>query len=325
MKMKKHTVFLFLLALYSALCCATAPAWKLNLEKQFPSEKYVRAIGEGATESAAKKSALAELSAYFSQTIIAESESYQKIHQAGAGNGTSSDLRERVIVHSDTELFCVRYTAAWTDPKSKKIYVCAFIERKEAWDLITQKMKGLEDKCNQLSKLADNEKEPFKKLLLLTKFRPLYFEYYELYEKTVVLFPKHGEQFEAFIRKMEGYMNELMLLKSSTAIQIKVAGDKGNSIYAKISELLTRNGFLISSDGRYQLSATVNWNEAKLNEVYSAYPNIKICITGNGQTFASFNGECEKVAAYNQESMQRSAIFRLEELLEESFVKECFE
>ena len=48
---------------------------ELNLEKQFPSEKYVRAIGEGATESTAKKSALAELSAYFSQTIIAESES----------------------------------------------------------------------------------------------------------------------------------------------------------------------------------------------------------------------------------------------------------
>ena len=323
--MRKTIYLITLNILYSALCFAAAPAWKLNLEKQFPSEKYVRAIGEGTTESAAKKSALAELSGYFSQTIIAESESYQKIRQAGAGNGTSSDLREKVIVHSDMELFCVRYTAAWTDPKSKKVFVCAFIDRKEAWDLITQKMKGLEDKCNQLSKLADNEKEPFKKQLLLTKAISLYSEYSELYEKAVTLFPKRGEQFEAFIRKMDGYMNELMLLKASTAIQVKVAEDKGNSIYSKISELLMQKGFLISSDGRYQLSATVNWNEAKLNEVYSAYPNIKIVITGNGQTFVSFNGECEKVAAYNQESMQRSAIFCLEELLEESFVKECFE
>ena len=325
MKMKRHTVFLSLLILYSALCYAAAPVWKLNLEKQFPAEKYVRAIGEGTTESAAKKSALAELSAYFSQTIIAMAESYQKIRQAGTGNGTSSDLRENVIIHSDTELFYVRYTAAWTEPKSKKVFVCAFIDRKEAWDLITQKMKGLEDKCNQLSKLADKEMEPLKKQLLLTKAISLYSEYSELYEKAVTLFPKRGEQFEAFIRKMDGYMNELMLLKASTAIQVKVAEDKGNSIYTKLSELLTRNGFLISSDGHYQLSATVNWNEAKLNEVYSAYPNIKIVITGNGRTFASFNGECEKVAAYNQESLQRSAIFRLEELLEESFVKECFE
>lgn len=324
MKMKKNAV-ISLMFLCSALCFAAAPAWKLNLEKQFPAEKYVRAIGEGATESAAKKSALAELSAYFSQTIIAESESYQKIRQTGAGNVTNSDLLESVIIHSDTELFCVRYTAAWTEPKSKKIYVCAFIDRKEAWDLITHKIKGLEDKCNQLSKLADKEMEHFKKLLLLTKVRPLYSEYSELYEKAVALFPKRGEQFEAFIRKMDGCMNELMLLKSSTAIQVKVSGDKGNSLYSKISELLTKKGFLISSDGRYQLSATVNWNEAKLNEVYSAYPNIKILITGNGQTFASFNEECEKIAAYNHESMQRSAIFRLEELLEESFIKECFE
>lgn len=324
MKMKKNAV-ISLMFLCSALCFAAVPTWKMNLEKQFPSEKYVRAIGEGTTELAAKRSALAELSGYFSQTIAAESVSYQKTHQSGTGYEKHSDIRENVSLHSDTELFCVKYTAAWTDPKSKKIYVCAFIDRKEAWDLITQKMKGLEDKCNQLSKLADKEKEHFKKLLLLIKVRPLYSEYSGLYEKAVALFPKRGQQFEAFIRKMDGYMNELMLLKSSTAIQVKIAGDNGNSIYTKLSELLTRNGFLISSDGRYQLSATVNWNEAKLNEVYSAYPNIKIVITGNGRTFASFNGECEKVAAYNQESMQRSAIFRLEELLEESFVKECFE
>ena len=324
MQMKKNAV-ISLMFLCSALCFAAAPAWKLNLEKQFPSEKYVRAIGEGVTESAAKKSALAELSSYFSQTIIAESESYQKLRQTGAGNVTNSDLLESVIIHSDTELFCVRYTDAWTEPKSKKIYVCAFIDRKEAWDLITQKMKGLEDKCNQLSKLADNEKESFKKLLLLTKARPLYSKYSGLYEKAVGLFPKCGEQFEAFIRKMDDYMNELMLLKAFTAIQVKVSGDKGNSIYSKITELLMQKGFLISSDGRNQLSATVNWNEAKLNEIYSAYPNIKIVISGNGRTFASFNGECEKVAAYNLESMQRSAIARLEELLEESFIKECFE
>ena len=187
--MRKAIYLITLNILYSALCFAAAPVWKLNLEKQFPAEKYVRAIGEGTTEAAAKKSALAELSAYFSQTIIAESESYQEIRQAGAGNGTSSDLRENVIIHSDTELFCVKYTAAWTEPKSKKIYVCAFIDRKEAWDLITQKMKGLEDKCNQLSKLADNEKEHFKKLLLLTKVRLLYSEYSGLYEKAAALFP----------------------------------------------------------------------------------------------------------------------------------------
>ena len=251
--MRKTIYLITLNILYSALCFAAAPAWKLNLEKQFPSEKYVRAIGEGVTESAAKKSALAELSAYFSQTIIAESESYQKIRQTGAGNVTNSDLRENIIVHSDTELFCVRYTAAWTESKSKKVFVCAFIDRKEAWDLITQKMKGLEDKCNQLSKLADKEMEPLKKLLLLTKARPLYSDYSELYEKAVILFPKRGEQFEAFIRKMDGYMNDLMLLKASTAIQVKIVGDKGNSIYTKLSELLTRNGFLISSDGRVQL------------------------------------------------------------------------
>ena len=311
--------------LCSALCCAAVPVWKLNLEKQFPSDKYVCAIGEGTTETASKKSAIAELSGYFSQTISFETESYQRIKQGGRTYGTSSDLRESVIVHSDSELFCVRYTNCWMDPKSKKVYVCAYIERSEAWDVITQKMKLLEDKCSKVCNLADKEAEPFKKFMILNKAKTYYVDYYELDEIALVLFPKRAENFSAFIKKMDSCMNELMLLKSSTALQVNISGDKGNSIYTKLSELLQQNGFQLSQNGRYQLSAVVNWNESKLNEVYSAYPNIKIVINGNGQTFASFNGECEKVAAYNQESMQRTAISRLEDLLDEQFIKECFE
>ena len=325
MKMKKFTFFISLMFLCSALCSATAPAWKLNPEKQFPSEKYVRAIGEGNTEVAAKKAALAELSGYFSQTITAETESYQKTRMVGDNYGTSSDLRESVTVHSDSELFCVRYTDCWNDPKSKKVFVCAYIERSEAWDVITQKMKLLEDKCSKVCNLADKEAEPFKKLVFLNKAKTYYADYCELYEIALVLFPKCAKSFSAFIRKMDFRMNELMLLKSSTALQVNVSCDKGNSIYTKLSELLQQNGFQISQNGRYKLSAVVNWNESKLNEVYSAYPNIKIVITGNGQTFTSFNGECEKVAAYNQKSMQRTAISRLEELLDERFINECFE
>ena len=323
--MRKVIYLIALNILYSALCFAAAPSWKLNLEKQFPSEKYVRAIGEGATESAAKKSALAELSGYFSQTITAETESYQKSRQSGNNYRITSDLREQFISHSESELFCVRYTDYWKEPKLNSVYVCAYINRSEAWDVITQKMKAIEDKCNKVLKLADNENEPFKKLMFLTKTKALYAEYFELYELVVVLFPKRGERFSAFVRKMNIRMSELLRLKDSASIQVKVSGDKGNCIYAKLSELLNQNGFLISPNGHYLLYANVNWNESKLNEVFSAYPNIKIVITGEGKTFASFNGECEKVATYNQESLQRTAVARLEELLDERFIKECFE
>ena len=323
--MKKAIYLITLNIMYSALCVAAAPTWKLNLEKHFPSEKYVRAVGEGATESAAKKTALAELSGYFSQTIKAETESYQRTRQNGDNFGTSSDLREKVIVRSDSELFCVRYTDCWTDPKSKKVFVCAYINRSEAWDVISQKMKGLEDKCNKVAKLTDDEKEPFKKLILLNKVKSLYTEYSELYEMAVALFPKRSENFSAFIRKMNSHMNDLLILKDSASIKVKISGDRGNTIYTRISNLLTQNGIQVSPTGRYLLSAVVSWNESKLNEVYSAYPNIKIVIVGEGKTFASFIGECEKVAAYNQESLQKTVIARLGELLDERFIKECFE
>lgn len=323
--MRKVIYLITLNILYSALCFAAAPAWKLNLEKQFPSEKYVRAIGEGATESAAKKAAVAELSEYFSQKIVSTTESHLQTSKNNERYKTKEEVRKSVTVHSDSELFCVSYTDSWTDPKSRMVFVCAYINRNEAWDVITQNLKGLEDKCNKLANLSDNEKEPFKKSMLLSKAKSFYSEYFELYEMAVVLFPKRAEVFSAFISEMDSRMNDLSLLKDIASIQVKVSGDMGNTIYTRISELLSKNGFKIYPNGGYQLTAVVTWNESKLNEFYSAYPNIKIVIAREGKTFASFTGECEKVAAYNQESMQRMAMARLEELLDKCFIKECFE
>ncbi|MBQ6780530.1 MAG: LPP20 family lipoprotein [Treponema sp.] len=67
--MKKLFISLILLLLHFALCFSMAPNWLVNPEKEFPTEKYIRAAGEGNSETSAKQAALAELSSHFSATI----------------------------------------------------------------------------------------------------------------------------------------------------------------------------------------------------------------------------------------------------------------
>ena len=45
--MKKQIINILILLMYSALCFASSPKWLTDLEKAFPTEDYVRAIGEG--------------------------------------------------------------------------------------------------------------------------------------------------------------------------------------------------------------------------------------------------------------------------------------
>ena len=65
--------------MYSALCFASSPKWLTDLEKAFPAVDYIRAVGEGNSESSAKKSALSELSSYFNQTISSQTHVLLKI------------------------------------------------------------------------------------------------------------------------------------------------------------------------------------------------------------------------------------------------------
>ena len=119
---------------------------------------------------------------------------------------------------------------------------------------------------------------------------------------------------------------QLNLLKNQSAITITTTGDKQNRIQTKLASILTSNGLLVAfQNGSYTLYANINFNESEFNGVYSSYPQIQIAITNGTKTIASYSGQCEKTAAYNYDSMTRSAIFSLEELLDEHFFSECFE
>ena len=94
--MRKRITFLIFTFLSSAFCFAS-PKWITDLEKAFPAEDYVRAVGEGNSESSAKKSALSELSSYFNQTISSQTNALRCIEQDNSSYKEKGDVKQNLI------------------------------------------------------------------------------------------------------------------------------------------------------------------------------------------------------------------------------------
>ena len=323
--MRKIISLLILTFLSSAFCFAS-PKWITDLEKVFPSEKYIRAIGEAGSETAAKKAAVSAVAEYFNQEISTQTLVAQSIHKADSDYQEKADIAQKIVSSSGASLFAVEYTSSFYDKRSQKYFVCAYLERSTAWKIISQKADVAMTAYKETVRESESLAEPLSKIILLNKAEKIYEDFVELYKTALVIYPNKCDSITTFAKTALADLAQLDLLKNQSAITITTTGDKQNKIQTKLASIISANGLLVASqNGSYTLTANIFWNESEFNGVYSSYPQIQITITNGTKTIASYSGQCEKTAAYNYDSMTRSAIFSLEELLDEHFFSECFE
>ena len=323
--MRKIISILILTFLSSAFCFAS-PKWITDLEKVFPSEKYIRAIGEAGSETAAKKAAVSAMAEYFNQEISTQTFVAQSIHKDDSDYQEKADIAQKIVSSSGASLFAVEYTSSFYDKRSQKYFVCAYLERSTAWKIISQKVDVAMAAYKETVREAEGLVAPLSRIILLNKAEKIFEDFIELYKTALVIYPNKCDGMTTFAKTALAVLAQLDLLKNQSAITIITTGDKQNRIQTKLASILSSNGLLVASQkGSYTLTANISWNESEFNGVYSSYPQIQIIITNGSKTIASYSGQCEKTAAYNYDSMTRSAVFNLEELLEEHFFSECFE
>ena len=323
--MRKIISLLILTFLSSAFCFAS-PKWITDLEKVFPSEKYIRAIGEAGSETAAKKAAVSAVAEYFNQEISTQTFVAQNIHKADSDYQEKADIAQKIVSSSGASLFAVEYASSFYDKRSQKYFVCAYLERNTAWKIISQKADVAIAAYKETVREAESLTEPLSKIIMLNKAEKIFEDFDELYKTALVIYPNKCDDMTSFAKKASADLAQLDLLKNQSAITITTTGDKQNRIQTKLASILTSNGLLTTSqNGSYTLTANISWNESEFNGVYSSYSQIQIAITNGTKTIASYSGQCEKTSAYNYNTMNRSAIISLEELLDKHFFSECFE
>lgn len=322
---KRITIFIYTF-LSSAFCFASSPQWLTDLEKAFPAEDYVRAVGEGNSESSAKKSALSEFSSYFNQTISSQTNALRCIEQDNSSYIEKGHVRQNLIASTKSELFSVQYTNTVYDKHLEKFYICAYLVRKDVWNVISQKMDVVMNNCKSSLKQINKETEILNQLIQLNQTERLYSDFYSLYEMALAIYPHRCSEYTAFAEKIVSEISVLSSIRAQATIKVIVNCDKQNRIKGKICSLLSQNGITVAETNvRYVLNADVIWNESQFNGIYSSIPQIQITVSNNNTGLAFFAAKCERMSAYNQETLEQIAFANLEEQLEERFIKESFE
>lgn len=322
----RKIISLLILTLLSSAFCFASPKWITDLEKVYPSEKYIRAIGEAGSETAAKKAAVSAVAEYFNQEISTQTFVAQSIHKDDSDYQEKADIAQKIVSSSGASLFAVEYTSSFYDKRSQKYFVCAYLERSTAWKIISQKVDVAMAAYKETVRDVESQTEPLAKIIMLNKAEKIFEDFFALYRTALVIYPNKCDSMTEFAKMASADLAQLDLLKNQAIISITTRGDKQNRIQTKLASILSSNGLLVASQkGSYTLSANIFWNESEFNGVYSSYPQIQIIITNVTKNIASYSGQCEKTAAYNYDTMTRSAIFSLEELLDEHFFSECFE
>ena len=324
--MRKRITILIFTFLSSAFCFASSPQWLTDLEKAFPTEDYVRAVGEGNSESSAKKSALSELSSYFNQTIISQTNALRCIERDNSSYIEKGEVKQNLIASTKSDLFAVQYTRSVYDKRNEKFYVCAYLVRKDVWNVISQKMDVLMNNCKSLLNQINKETEILNQLIQLNRTERLYSDFYSLYEMALAIYPHRCSEYTAFAEKIVSEISVLSSIRAQATIKVIVNGDKKNRIQGKICSLLSQNGItVVEKNARYVLNADVIWNESQFNGIYSSIPQIQITVSNNNTELTFFAAKCERLSAYNQETIKQIAFVSLEEQLEERFITECFQ
>ena len=142
----------------------------------------------------------------------------------------------------------------------------------------------------------------------------------------LAIYPHRCSEYTSFVENTVSELSALSSIRVQATIKVIVNGDKQNRIKGKICSLLSQNGITVSeTNARYVLNTDVLWNESQFNGIYSSIPQIQITVSNRNTGLAFYATKCEKLSAYNQETIEQIAIANLEEQLEERFIKECFQ
>ncbi len=319
---KLYFLPIFMMYLLSfAFSFPSVPKWVINLNEEFPSEEFIRAEGEGSSETLAKKNAIAGLSIYFGVALESISRAHSFKSQNGFEYTSNAALESDITTSTNSELFFVQYTDVYYDKNEKKYSVCAYINKRKAFDIISQKILSYERSFTQNLELLQNENEDFIKIIILSDALANEDEIKTLYDFLKDLDYRKAEKIDDFMVSRNEANNLLHELKRKNPVCLTSTGDYSEQIKSIISEIMTNNGFLISKNAEYKIVSTGSFNIIEYNNIFSCIPTISVEIESNGETISSCFLSAEKFSSYNKQTLIRKSLFNIEDLLHEKFIQ----
>ena len=322
---KRSLLVILLFSLSSLIFCAI-PKWLTELEKEYPSNKYLRMIGEGATLKQAESDAVAAIAQNFNVKVKVINQAIKDynsiILEDKSETSKSYSFNQESKITSDAELLCLKYSEPYYDKKNKKHYVVAYINRKDAGDYYYQKINGIILQIKEISNLAKKEKEVLYAVVNLQKVKRLSKLATYYIDTACIINPEDSEKYKEdteLIAKLAGLINAQ---ERKGTFSVFCNNSKYNSICTGINSILEESGFVVSKNNPvYRIYVEIHFNE----EVYEAGNFVRpdICITVKNTAGMEIDSYSKVYPRYSHNTMENAynlALVRIQQDLEENFL-----
>lgn len=306
------------------------PDWIKNPEKAYPKKEFIRAVGEGSSEKAAKNAAISEISLYFETKAevvnLALKQSYQIVTEEKTLTSSNASLTQIAKITSTADFFCLNFTESVYDKKTDKFTILAYIKKAEVSEIYTTRISALLHSIKLFKDYSASEKELFLSAAALHK-ASVFGSLCERYIKALtVIYPMESSKYENDLKKIGSIQAEHNALKKqlSFSIELLQKDQVFNPVITTLSEILEKQGYSYSlTDSKYKIVADIACTE----EIYDAGPFIRpsmeiVIINQSGKGVYSYSKTLPRIGSKTMEQAYIRAVSKINQDLKENFLSE---
>ena len=236
------------------------PAWVDNINSVYNRTQYVAAVGYASDRQMAERSALANLSAYFGQSIQSDQtirNTYYEAARSGAMtqwfDSTEVDYTIRTTSSMDN-LIGAEIRETWFDEKSRTYYAAAVMDRQRTIQVYTNLISANLKIINNLTGAAREEGNTFE---AVSRYR-FAGVVADINTDYVNILNVLGAQSPAGVTTGDQYRLEALNVTKAIPVGIIVTGDRSARIQNAFAKIFNELGFRTGAGGsRYVLYADV--------------------------------------------------------------------
>ena len=241
---------------------AQPPQWYTELEKAYPSDKYVAYVGSGKELNEARDDGMAQIARFFGVKVEVMSEA-SKLYAETAGKASlEAKLSETVRVRTKQDLFAVRYS----DPfrTNGKYFAAAYIERAEVAANLADSARAFGKQASNYLAAAAAADSAAGRLAKTFTARFLAGRAEPFLAKLKLLDPNQARIVAADLPSDKA-LDAWDEARGKARFAVSVEGDQNDRQASKVRSLITGEGFTVDARGSLAVKGGMSFVDANLS------------------------------------------------------------
>lgn len=332
MKYKSFFIISVLLSFNFSIYAEKKSNWYNELDKFYPSEKYIRAIGEDSTVHKAEMNAITKIAMNFKTSVDLQKSAVEELECVSENDKSiyskSQSMEQIVSIESEAELFCLNFEEAIYDKKRKKYTTLAYINRSEASRKYESKISPLMIEIQNILNFGSEETEQlynvlnFRKAYVLGELASLYIN------NAISINPTEIDKYAESLNIISNLKNEVIKQQKKVTFDINVKNISNNKnlnqLRDGLASIMEGDSFIRSNKNPlYTIQVEITFSEENYEAGVFVRPSVNVIIYNrNREVVESYSKVHDRYGHSNLENAYNLSLVRIQQDFDENFLVE---